>query len=113
MSLTRHGYGAVLVEPGWQVLSDLPYPVQEIYPALHKGCIYVAGGLASINGKTAATERHVRYSIADDRWTELAPLPEARHHLQLVTVNDAIYALGGFRQEGNNGLDHDRAELAV
>lgn len=40
-----------------------------------------------------------------DSWRELAPLPEARHHPNLVAHDGAIYAIGGFR-ENDGGRWH-------
>jgi N-acetylneuraminic acid mutarotase len=81
----------------WQRLADLPYPVQEIYPALRGDNIHVAGGFSAQDSAVVATDRHIQYSIASDRWRELAALPAVRHHPYLVTCEDVIYALGGYQ----------------
>lgn len=89
-------------EPGrvhWRRLADLPYPVQEIYPALAGERIHVAGGFTVQGGQVAATDRHVQYDIPTDRWRALAALPEVRHHPYLVASDGHIYALGGFRPD--------------
>ena len=58
------------------------------------GKIYVAGGLLSPNtGYSAHLEA---YDPATDRWTRLATLPEARHHIALATAGGLLYGVGGF-----------------
>ena len=42
---------------GWQTKPDMPYPVQEIYPALHKNKIIVAGGIYAKPDKTLGITR--------------------------------------------------------
>ncbi len=80
----------------WFSVASMPYPVQEIYPALLGNSIHVAGGFAVVDGKPKPTNRHIAYSIADDAWSELRALPEARHHVSLVNCANKLYALGGF-----------------
>ena len=84
-------------EGGWARLADLPYPVQEIYPALLGDNIHVVGGFTVEGAGVVATDRHVGYSIGADKWQSRAPLPAVRHHPHLVTCDNAIYALGGYQ----------------
>jgi N-acetylneuraminic acid mutarotase len=84
----------------WQALANLPYPVQEIYPAIHAGKIYVAGGFAVLSGQqSSATDQHICYNVAADTWETLAPIPEIRHHPNLVAGDNRVFALGGFKPE--------------
>ena len=84
----------------WQRLTDLPFPVQEIYPTVLNNKIHVAGGFIVLpNNWRGPTAMHFQYSIADNQWRQLQALPEERHHPNLVACNNAIYALGGFKPE--------------
>jgi N-acetylneuraminic acid mutarotase len=67
---------------------------QELYPEVLDGRIYVAGGLLSPNtGYSAHLEA---YDPAQDRWTRLTTLPQARHHIALAAEGGVIYGIGGF-----------------
>lgn len=92
--------GKERAEGSWRQLASLPYPVQEIYPALIDGNIHLAGGFAlHAEAGLSATDRHIRYDIGTDSWQTLAPLPEVRHHANLVACRRALYALGGFKPD--------------
>ena len=80
----------------WSALANMPYAVQEIYPALLAGQIHIVGGFTPGEKSVAPTDRHIQYNIASNQWRELAPLPAARHHPQLVACQGILYALGGF-----------------
>jgi len=93
----------------WSPLADMPFPVQEIYPAP-----FWKGGLEPFNlkpkpfnilvnagGLTADAAHHVTdavtyYDPVRDAWAYGAPLPEPRHHVALVNNNGILYAIGGF-----------------
>lgn len=84
--------------PRWTLGPALPIPLQEIYPALHRGWIHVAGGFHAVEGRVVGpTARHFALDIAAARWFELTALPVALHHPQLVSFRDRLYCLGGFR----------------
>jgi N-acetylneuraminic acid mutarotase len=100
----------------WQTRTPLPVNIQEIYPAVLDGRIYVAGGLQASSGENVdgisdalhvtrtaeeATARQLQTSgIAavhcDFEWQARASLPEPRHHPNLVGHAHAVYAIGGF-----------------
>lgn len=82
---------------GWQVKPSLPYSVQEIYPVLHRGKIYIAGGL-SPEAKTTqgVTHQLAVYDPRLEQWTTGPSLPEPRHHPFLMSHNDNLYAFSGF-----------------
>jgi hypothetical protein len=64
-------------------------PERSEMPAVElNGLIYVPGGLG---GETIFQA----YDPTTQRWTDLAPLPEPRHHLMAATVDGLIYAIGG------------------
>ncbi|KKL02231.1 kelch-like protein [Rheinheimera mesophila] len=84
----------------WQKKADLLQAVQEIYPTVFQGEIYVAGGLSSElpqqqGHMTAAVQI---YNPSKDQWRYGPSLPEGRHHAQLVAVADELFLLGGFVQ---------------
>lgn len=81
----------------WQPRAAMPLALQEIYPALQGQRIHVAGGLTPLaDGKTGASDAHLAYNIAKDRWDTRASLPAARHHVALAFCGETLFALGGF-----------------
>ena len=89
---------------GWQDGPSLPFPVQEIYPALHKGQIHQAGGFVSQDGKiTGPTAAHVALDLATGTWRQQPALPIARHHPQLVSLQGSLYCVGGFEADERGG----------
>lgn len=82
----------------WEVRADIPYRVQEIYPALHRGRIYLAGGLSPDvrGGGIGVSDRLYIYDPSTDQWSEGPSLPEPRHHPYLVSTGEELFALGGF-----------------
>ena len=82
----------------WEAGAPAPIRTQEIYPGLLDGRIYLAGGLspdAGPDGSIGVSDRVFRW--ADGAWSEIAALPEARHHPNLVGHDGAVHAIGGFR----------------
>ncbi|MGE0662042.1 MAG: Kelch repeat-containing protein [Hyphomonadaceae bacterium] len=82
-------------EHSWRQGARAPYAVQEIYPALHRGAIWIAGGFAPL-AALGATQRVIVLDVARDRWSEGPALPTPSHHVQLASLNDELYAVGGF-----------------
>lgn len=82
----------------WSAAAPLPYRVQEIYPVVHQGKIYVAGGLSPDvpEQQMNISDQVWAYDPELDRWVAAPSLPEPRHHPFLVSYEDAIYAFGGF-----------------
>lgn len=82
----------------WSELASMPIRVQEIYPVLHQGAIFVAGGLSpDVSDKAIdVTPRVFAYDVASNQWAETQSLPEPRHHPQLVSLGEKLYAFGGF-----------------
>ena len=78
-------------------LKPLPFAVQEIYPAAHKGRIHIAGGLLAENGRvTSVSNRHIAYDPRTQTATTLASLPVSRHHPYAVDHKGRLYLFGGF-----------------
>jgi hypothetical protein len=84
--------------PVWSTKTPLPFAVQEIYPALFKGRIHVAGGLLGEGGRVVGvSDRHVAYDPATGTSAMLKKLPHPTHHPQVVACRGQLFALGGFR----------------
>lgn len=80
---------------GWRAGPRAPYAVQEIYPALHRGAIWIAGGFAPL-AALGSTQRVIVLDLASNSWGEGPHLPTPSHHVQLASLNDDLYAIGGF-----------------
>ncbi|HEY9041182.1 MAG TPA: galactose oxidase [Rheinheimera sp.] len=82
----------------WHTLAPMPIAVQEIYPAVHNGKIYVAGGLSDAlpEAEQQMTAAVQVYDPAINRWTMAPLLPEARHHAYLLSVDNKLFLFGGF-----------------
>jgi N-acetylneuraminic acid mutarotase len=79
----------------WTSQPPLPFAVQEIYPAGHKGRIHIAGGLLGEGGRVVGvSDRHIAYDRGAS--VTLASLPALRHHPHAVDHNGRLYLLGGF-----------------
>jgi len=87
--------------PCWRRAGDLPFPVQEIYPCLHQGRIFLAGGLFGAGGRAAgASARVISYDPLREGVREEARLPTPVHHPQLASVSGELWLLGGFESAG-------------
>jgi N-acetylneuraminic acid mutarotase len=78
----------------WSKAAPAGVARQELYPEVLNGRIYVAGGLLSPN--TGYSAHFEAYDPATDRWTRLATLPQARHHIALTAAGGLLYGIGGF-----------------
>ncbi|BBN81768.1 hypothetical protein PA25_17530 [Pseudoalteromonas sp. A25] len=86
----------------------MPYAMQEIYPTAFGNKICIAGALQASDNPNApfghlapTTDVHI-YDASTDIWHQGAPLPQARHHLGLVTCNNKLYGIGGFAADQQN-----------
>lgn len=79
----------------WREAPQAPFAVQEIYPTLHDGGIWIAGGFAPL-AALGATRRVIVFELARNAWREGPELPEPAHHIQLVSLSDQLWAIGGF-----------------
>ena len=98
----------------WQTLAPMPVAVQEIYPAVHQGKIYVAGGLSD---KISAEQQQMTagvqiYDPATDQWQAGPALPQPRHHAYLVSVDGKLFVFGGFVQ-ANGGRWSASADILL
>ncbi len=86
----------------WSRAADIPFATQEIYPAIHRGEIVIAGGIGAKAGIPFFTGRCVAYCPSTNTWREHSTLPEARHHGALVEARSRLFLFGGF----NGGVTH-------
>ncbi len=84
--------------PRWREAAALPLRVQEIYPCLHDGDIWVAGGLSPDvpAPQENISNRVLRYDTEQNTWRNAAALPEPRHHGLLVSDGGELLLFGGF-----------------
>lgn len=76
----------------WTTAPAIPERLQEHHGALLGGSIYIAGGFDTT---ALPTKVAYRFDVARGAWQRIADLPEARHHMPLVVLNDTLYAIGG------------------
>lgn len=88
-------------EPAWRQGAPAPYAVQEIYPALYRGGVWIAGGFSPEAG--GATARVIVFDPARNVWRDGPALPEPAHHVHLAVLDDRLYAIGGYLG-GDTGL---------
>jgi len=90
----------------WSLGPNLETPIQEIYPTVFRGEIYVSGGFVPSNNAIffglAPTNRVFIYSPQNRSWRRGAELPEVRHHLGMVSNSQYIYGIGGFYGDTGN-----------
>ncbi len=77
-------------------LASMPIQTQELYPAVHSGRLWVAGGIARRMGLPFFTAGVWSYDIAADAWRDEPELPEARHHAAMVSTGERLFVVGGF-----------------
>lgn len=80
----------------WSSAAPMPLNTQELYPVVHKGRLFVAGGIAAKAGVTYFTNRCVSYDPSTDQWSDEADLPESMHHAALVSSQGRLFLVGGF-----------------
>ncbi|MFC6197196.1 Kelch repeat-containing protein [Ponticaulis profundi] len=88
---------ALVRTPAWEAGPDLPRPAQEIYPALHDGEIWLAGGFVARDGRIVGpTNETVVLNPASGTWRDGPGIPTPRHHPHLQSHAGKLYAFGGF-----------------
>ncbi len=83
---------------GWQSMADVGGgPIQETGVAALGGKVYVVGGF----DETLQIGSRVQvYDPAEDSWAQVAPLPIAVHHANVVAANGSLYVLGAMQLSG-------------
>ncbi len=89
---------ALRAEAAWETATDLPLRVQEIYPCLHQGSLWVAGGLSPDvpEAQQNISDSVHRLDVEQGQWTSQPALPEPRHHGILVSTGGDLLLFGGF-----------------
>lgn len=80
----------------WSIAAPMPINAQELYPTVHNGKLYVAGGIASKLGVIYFTNSFFCYDPDIDKWSEETDLPENLHHAALVSSGTRLFLIGGF-----------------
>lgn len=96
----------------WAAGPSLPESVQEIYPAVHKGAIYVAGGLREGEKQFVVSDHVYRLKQGADQWQQLPDFPVPTHHAMLVSTDEQLWAFGGFT-ESDDGQWNNSAAVYV
>lgn len=78
-------------EMSWRPGAPLPTGRSGAAASGHDGWIYVMGG----EGSGIVYASNERYSVDENRWEILPPLPLPRHGLDAVVLRDAIHLIGG------------------
>jgi len=82
---------------GWTPRAAMPWPVQEIYAAVHDGRIVTGGGLVSRRGEPLHIEDRVGlYDPSTDGWSELPRLPSPRHHPMVFASGGELFVFDGY-----------------
>lgn len=84
------------MSPVWRSAAPLPVRTQELYPAVHQGRLWVAGGIASNGSSLFFPESTWSYDPAQNTWRDEAPMPEPRHHAAMVSTGEQLFVVGGF-----------------
>ncbi|MEM7359606.1 MAG: kelch repeat-containing protein [Pseudomonadota bacterium] len=80
----------------WRSAAPIPINTQELYPAVHQGRLYVAGGIAAKLGVPYFTNACYSYDHKRDEWRAEADLPMDLHHAALVSTGQQLFLVGGF-----------------
>lgn len=117
-SVTALAVGSALpshAQPRWREAAALPFRVQEIYPCLHDGSLWVAGGLSpdAPGAQENISGRVIRFDIEKDAWSTAAELPEPRHHGFLVSAGGELLLFGGFIADNGGRWSASREVLRL
>src|SRR5262249_33938439 len=77
----------------WATLAPFPDPSEEVLGATAGGKLYVFCGLGPNWTPKALV---YRFGPATNAWTKKHPMALPSHHVAFVSLNDKIYAFGGF-----------------
>jgi N-acetylneuraminic acid mutarotase len=90
----------------WRALRDSTLARTEVAAARIGDGAYVVGGFAAPGVTSDVVER---YDLRRDRWTRVAPIPQAVNHAAAVAYRGALYVAGGYTAAG--GLAAETAAL--
>lgn len=80
----------------WSSVAPLPQALGSMAVAAVDGVIHAVGGAVGTNADNRHTVNvHYIYDPHTNKWTDSTPLPSPREHLNLIALNDKLYAIGG------------------
>jgi N-acetylneuraminic acid mutarotase len=88
----------------WQLRHASLRAVQQVSAAVLDGEIWVAGGLTTSTTSTKATKATQIYDPTKDAWRVGPSLPVAVDHAMLVTYQNQVWLIGGFRSPGGESV---------
>lgn len=96
-------------EANWEELAK-HHPAQSTALVTDGKYLYRIGGLSFLNSSGEetnfnSTQFFSRYDVEEDKWTELAPLPEPRSSLDAAVLGRSIYVAGGWNLQGKSSRD--------
>lgn len=83
----------------WGHKSSAPTPRMSHAVAAASKKLYVLGGTVSNSPTVVYTALNEEYDPATDTWKTRAPMPTVRTGLAAVTIDNKIYAIGGYAQD--------------
>ncbi len=89
------------VSDSWEKRSVLPAPRAGMGVASDGERVIVLGGERFTGGQPLSFVAVNLYDVATDKWSELAPLPVARHGLAAAIFDGTLYAISGSTQAGD------------
>ncbi len=84
----------------WALKTILPTARTRLASATVDNKVYLIGGALDIVGSATNLTLNQQYDPVTDSWTTKASMPTARRYLTATTVNNKIYAIGGYDQNG-------------
>jgi N-acetylneuraminic acid mutarotase len=86
----------------WSAVVPLP-DAREYHGTLAVGStVYVLGGRRSIGGRHGETASALKFDSMHGTWSEITPLPEARHNFAACAIENDIYVFGGYFHNASN-----------
>jgi len=80
----------------WSSRAPLPQPLASMAVVAVDGVIHAVGGATGTTAENRHTIAvHYVYDPHTDKWTDSTPLPFPREHLNLIALNEKLYAIGG------------------
>ena len=79
--------------PEWSPLPDMAQAVYGPMVTIYRKTIFVFGGLDALDKHVCCTQV---FDVTQNKWSSLSPMPMECRHGAAVTLNDAIYVVGGF-----------------
>ena len=97
-ALSTLAYLTARANATWDTSIRLPLRVQEIYPCLHQGSLWVAGGLGpdAPVAQQNINDSVLRFDLEEGLWSNELSLPEPRHHGFLVSIGNELLLFSGF-----------------